>query len=587
VENKTLRGTAKVLDGKLIITDEENISEGPWIVKGKDVSLFVDGQEVKGRVSVNSESKIDISFIESKAIRELNINVSKDKMTASLSVNYSPEVIYTLEDTPEASTITLNAKVKEKKFPPKFTRDEIIKELKDKNIVYGIDNKILDGIKNMENIEKVVVARGKEPIEPIDDVLEVYFDTNTHKGFKSDQSGNVDFKSIGSITSVKKDDILAKRTVGKEGTIGINLFSQPIQPKKRKVKDMMVKSGCKFKDKDTIVSTMEGKPQVKGCIFQVNNVHEVLSDVDITTGDINFIGDVIINADVKEGMKVKSGNTINIKGNAIRCNLWSEGDMTIAGSAISSTIKIRSEFSEFKGYLNELSAIVDSFNSLYKAVITVKESKGVNANIRDCDIIGLVIKSKFPSLTNIINKVLNTMIKINDDNNELYRVLKIKYANKNYMLISGVEELIKVKTLAEEKIKAIEAMKDINSDATIGYIQDCTVFCSGCLKVNGKGIYKSDVYAEKGIYFTGEGQCELRGGKVKSEGEIKAKIVGSPSGVMTEVVVGKEGHIYCDIAYLNTKFIVGNMETVIDETYKNVHVYINKNRELIVDKFKI
>ncbi len=418
MEDKTLRETAKVLDGKLIITDDENNSEGPWIVKGKDVSLFVDEQEVKGRVRVNSESKIDITFNESKAMRELNINISEDKMIASISINYSPEVIYTLEDTPEAPMITLNAKVKEEKFPPKFTRDEILKELKDRNIIYGIDNKIIDDIRNMDKIENVIVARGKEPVEPIDDVLEVYFDTNAHKGFKSDQCGNVDFKSIGSITSVKKDDILAKRTVGKEGTIGINLFSQPIQPRKRKVKDMMVKTGCKFKDKDTIVSTMEGKPQVKGCVFQVNNVHEVPSDVDITTGDINFIGDVIINADVKDGMKVKSGNTIIIKGNAVRCSLWSEGDMQIIGSAISSTIKIRSEFSEFKGYLEELSAIEDSFHSLYKAVIAVKESGDIKGNIRDCDIIGLVIKSKFPLITKIINKVLSTMVESNDNNNE-------------------------------------------------------------------------------------------------------------------------------------------------------------------------
>ncbi|HCO73225.1 MAG TPA: hypothetical protein DIT16_00005, partial [Clostridium sp.] len=168
MEDKTLRETAKVLDGKLIITDDENNSEGPWIVKGKDVSLFVDEQEVKGRVRVNSESKIDITFNESKAMRELNINISEDKMIASISINYSPEVIYTLEDTPEAPMITLNAKVKEEKFPPKFTRDEILKELKDRNIIYGIDNKIIDDIRNMDKIENVIVARGKEPVEPID-----------------------------------------------------------------------------------------------------------------------------------------------------------------------------------------------------------------------------------------------------------------------------------------------------------------------------------------------------------------------------------------------------------------------------------
>lgn len=586
MENSTLNGTAKVLDGKLIITDGENISDGPWIVKGRDISLFVDEQEIRDKVKVSSESKIEVVFHESKANRELEINISEDKMIANISINYSPEIIYTLEDTADASMITLNAKVKEERFPPKFTSDEILRELKAKGIIYGIDNKIINSLGNKEKIEDVTVAKGKEPIEPVDDILEVYFDTNIHKGFKSDKSGNVDFKSIGSITSVKKDDILAKRTVGKEGTIGINVFSQSVQPRKRNVKDMIAKSGCKFKDKDTIVATVEGKPQLKGCIFQVNNVHEVVSDVDISTGDINFIGDVVINGDVKDGMKVRAGNSINVKGNAIRCNLWSEGDMHIAGSAISSSIKVKSEFSEFKGYLEQLNAIVDSFDSLYKAVAAIKHSRDAKAGIKDSDIIALVIKSKFPMLIRIINKLLNTMVEINDDNNDLYRILKIKYANRNYTLISNAEELNNIKTLAEAKIRAIEVMKDIKSNATISYIQDCTVVSSGSVIVNGNGIYKSNVYAEDGIYFTGEGNCELRGGKIKAENEIKAKIIGSASGVMTEVAVGKKGNIYCDIAYLNTKFVVGTMEAIIDETCKNVHVYIDKNRDLVVDKFK-
>ena len=586
VENATLGGSAKVLDGKLIITDGENISDGPWIVKGRDISLFVDEQEIKDKVKVSSESKIEVVFHESKGARELAINISKDKMIANISINYSPEIIYTLEDALDAPMITLNSKVKEEKFPPKFTGDEILKELKAKGIVYGIDNKMINLLGYKEKVENVTVAKGKEPVEPVDDVLQVYFDTNIHRSFKSDKSGNVDFKSIGSITSVKKDDILAKRTAGKEGTIGINLFSQPVQPRKRKVKDMMVKAGCKFKDKDTIVATIEGRPQLNGCIFQVNNVHEVVSDVDISTGDINFIGDVVINGNVKEGMKVKSGNSINIKGNAIRCNLWSEGDMNITGSAISSSIKVKSEFSEFKGYLEQLNAIIDSFSSLYKAVSAIKRSSDVKAGIRDSDIIALVIKSKFPMLIKIINKLLNTMVEINDDNNDLYRILKIKYANRNYTLISSAEELNNIKVLAEEKIRAIEVMKDIKSNVTIDYIQDCTVFSSGSVIVNGNGIYKSNVYAEDGIYFTGEGSCELRGGKIKAENEIKAKTVGSASGVMTEVAVGKKGNIYCDVAYLNTKFIVGGMEAIIDETCKNVHVYIDKNRDLIVDKFK-
>lgn len=586
MENTRLRGTAKILDGKLIINDGENVSEGPWIVRGKGVSLFVDGQEIKDKIRVDTKNKIEVFFQESKATRELTINLSKDKITADISISYGPEIIYTLEDTEEASLITLNSKVKEENFPPKFTSDEILKELKEKGIIYGVDNKMLNSIEDMDMVENVIIAKGKEPTEPVDDILEIYFDTNDIKTFKSDECGNVDFKSIGSITSVKKDDVLAKRIAGKEGTIGIDVFSMTIEPKKRKVKDMIVKAGCKFKDKDTIVATAEGKPQLRGCIFQVNNVYEVVKDVDMTTGDINFIGDIIINGNVNEGMKVKSGNTIDVRGNVVRGSLWAEGDLEIAGSAISSTIKVKSEFAEFKGYLEQLRSVVGSFASLYKAVIAVKKSGNVNADTKDCDIIKLVIKNKFPVLTNTINKLLNTMEEVNDINNELYRILKIKYANKNYILIGSAEELNTVKKLAEEKIKDIEAMKDIKSNATIGYIQDCTVTSSGNVTIDGKGVYKSNITAENGIYFIGEGQCELRGGKIKAENEIKVKVVGSASGVMTEVAVGNEGHIYCDVAHLNTKFIVGTMETIIDETYKHVHVYIDKNRDLVVDKFK-
>ncbi|HAK43922.1 MAG TPA: DUF342 domain-containing protein, partial [Clostridium sp.] len=243
---------------------------------------------------------------------------------------------------------------------------------------------MLSSIEDMDMVENVIIAKGKEPTEPVDDILEIYFDTNDIKTFKSDECGNVDFKSIGSITSVKKDDVLAKRIAGKEGTIGIDVFSMTIEPKKRKVKDMIVKAGCKFKDKDTIVATAEGKPQLRGCIFQVNNVYEVLKDVDMTTGDINFIGDIIINGNVNEGMKVKSGNTIEVRGNVVRGNVWAEGDLEITGSAISSTIKVKSEFAEFKGYLEQLRSVVGSFASLYKAVIAVKKSGNVNADTKDC-----------------------------------------------------------------------------------------------------------------------------------------------------------------------------------------------------------
>ncbi len=58
---------------------------------------------------------------------------------------------------------------------------------------------------------------------------------------------------------------------------------------------------------------MEGKPCVKSNIFYVYQVHEVKGDVDISTGNITFVGDVVVQGSVKEGMKVEAGNSVEIK----------------------------------------------------------------------------------------------------------------------------------------------------------------------------------------------------------------------------------------------------------------------------------
>ncbi|MEG1255978.1 flagellar assembly protein A [Clostridium sp.] len=586
MEESISTGTAKVVNGNIIITDGANNSEEPWIVKGKDIGLYVDGKEVKERVRVNSKSNIEVVLKEIKAERNLDITVSEDKMLATISISYSPEIIYTLEDTEEKKMIFLNSIVKEERALPKFTSNEILNELKSKGIIYGIDVKGLNSIIGMDQIKDFTIAKGKPPVEPIDDVLNIYFECGT-RSFKADDHGNVNFKSIGNITSVKENEVLAKRIVGKEGTIGINLFSQQVQSRKKVVKDMMVKTGCKFLNKDTIVATIEGKPQLKGCVFQVNNVHAVVGDVDISTGDINFIGDVVINGDIKDGMKVKAGNSITVSGNAIRCNLWSEGDLNVKGSVISSDVKIKSEVSELNDYVETLDSISKVFKNVYIGVMAIKNSQGLKSGISDGKIVELVIKSKFFKFNAMVKKLLTMMSQVNDDNNEIFRILKIKYASRNYILISNAEELNTISKLIEEKVLSINSMKDIKANATIGYVQDSNIKCSGNVIIEGKGVYKSQIYAEDSIYFVTDGQCELRGGRIQAKNEIRTKIVGSSSGVTTELVVGKNGNIYCDIAYLNTKFVIGDAETILDENCRNVHVYIDKNKNLTVDKFKI
>lgn len=586
LENPTV-GVAEIVNGKLNIIDGSDLQEGPWLYKGKDVSLNIDGNPVRDKVEVSSKSNIEIIFPVSEAKRELDISVNQDKMSASISITYFPEIIYTLEDCSKGRMVTLNAKVASEKWPPLYTREEIVSKLKNKGIVYGLDMSAINNALGEKHIENCIVARGKEPIQPVDDVLKINFAHNENEKFKMDNYGNVDFKSIGNVVSVKEGEIIAKRIPGKNGTIGIDVFAKPVQPRKRVIKDMLVKSGCKFQDKDTIVSTVEGHPEVKGCVFQVSNVHEVLRDVDMTTGNVNFIGDVMVNNDICEGMSVKAGNKLVVNGNITRGTAWSEGDMVIKGSSISSNIKVKSELAELKDYSDGLIEVMKFFNNIYEGVITIKNSAAYKDNISDGSLIKLVIESKFFKFNAAVKQLLGVMVKNNEENNDLYRILKIKYSTRNYTLINSVEELKTLTSLIEDKLNVINSSKDIKANAELGYVQDCEIYSSGNIYIEGKGVYKSNITAEEGIYFTAKGMSDLRGGKLYAKKEIKVKVVGAPSGVTTELQVDKDGHIYCEVAHLNTVFKVGNMIQVLDESCRNVHVYIDKNRDLVIDKFKI
>lgn len=582
-----LNDTAKVENGRLIINSKDDSIDKPWICTGKDLSVMVNGEKIRDRARVSSDDEIEIIFPITEAKREMIIDISNDRMKATITVNYTPETKYVLEDVPEGKSVTLNCKVVEEKWPPKFTKDDIIAKLKQKGVIYGLKAKEIAKCTMMDKVDKVIVAEGRPVEQPIDDILNIYFEHGISEKLDSDEEGNVDFKAIGNVVSVQAGEVLARRIPGKDGTVGIDIFSKAVQPKKRKTKDMVLNNGCVFKGKDTIVSTIVGHPEVKGSVFQVTNIHEVSRDVDLSTGNINFAGDVVVHNDITEGMSVKVGNKLSVGGNIIRCSTWSEGDTIISGNAISSDIKIKSELSELKDYNDILEASVRIFNELKETVRAIKCSAAFNENITDGNIIKAVIQSKFPKFNLIVKRLVGVMEGHNDDRNELYRMLKIKYVTRNYMLISSADELDRVVKLIEDKQSNINSMQDIKSNAYFNYVQDCKVYSSGSIFIEGKGVYKSDMYAEKTICFKGPGTCELRGGKLFANEEIRAKTVGALSGVTTEIEVGKKGHIYCDVAYFNTKLKVGNLSCILEESCKNLHVYIDKDMELVVEKFKL
>ena len=76
-----------------------------------------------------------------------------------------------------------------------------------------------------------------------------------------------------------------------------------------------------------------------------------------------------------------------------------------------------------------------------------------------------------------------------------------------------------------------------------------------------------------------------RGGILKAGKDIKARIVGSIAGVTTTLIVPEDGVISADIAYQNSKFIIGSKQYLLQKSSKEVKAYMNNKGEIVVDKF--
>ncbi|AAO36269.1 conserved protein [Clostridium tetani E88] len=518
------------------------------------------------------------------ASRKINISTSKDNIEAFASVYYEPEIIYELKDSEENNELILEKVSKYSKMPPKYTVEEIKEQLSKGGIICGIIEENLQNVIE-KSCDNVLIAKGVRPIHEKDDVIEYRFNVDEReKKLEEDAMGNVDFKSIGTVEAVKKGDILAIRHSSKPGRDGVDVKGKLLKHKLGKKIRIRAGNGCQLSG-EKIIASIEGKPYVKNNAFYVYRMYEVRSDVDLTTGNIEFIGDVLVYGNVKEGMEVNAGNSITINKNVERSKIEGKGNITIKGSILSSDIlgggqdvtKIKA-IDNSKALINLLREIIESTKEVKRLDLYGKDKK-------DGEIIRILMERKYKTLPRTCLNIIRDITVCGKDQEEGKIILAVK--NKLIGLaplnIKNYRELEDIIKLLEERVVKLEKELTIPIDVIIDYCQDSNISSSGNVYITGKGEYISNIVSNNSIYFTSE-KGLARGGQIKAKKEIRCKTVGSISGVTTKLIVGDKGEIWADIAYQNTVFKVGTKEYLLEMPSKDIHVYLDKNGDIIADK---
>ncbi len=207
----------------------------------------------------------------------------------------------------------------------------ILAVLKTVGVSYGVkQDRISQMVEQQIYDQEVLVAEGQMPEDGVDGYYEYKFDMNFSKKPKLKPDGSVDYWSIKMVEIVTEGQIIAEYHKSVQGKDGVDLRGKPILAKRGR--DLVPLRGKGFeRSEDGLVYTslMDGKIEMSGERIVILPVYEINGDADLSVGNIDFRGDVIIHGTVCSGLTVKATGTVTIDGIVEGANIEAGKDIVL------------------------------------------------------------------------------------------------------------------------------------------------------------------------------------------------------------------------------------------------------------------
>ncbi len=213
-----------------------------------------------------------------------------------------------------------------------ISSDMILSFLRNNRVVYGINEEAVEAFADRPIYkEMITVAEGTKPQNGRDAYIQYNFPVDQSKiRLRESASGKVDFKELNIIQNVVEGQPLARKVQAERGESGKTVTGKLLPAKNGKDIDIPLGKNVHLADdKLTVISDMNGQVILAGGKINVEPVYTVEGDVNLRTGNIMFLGTVIITGGVEDGFSVKAAGNIEVYGTVGRAELEAEGDVIV------------------------------------------------------------------------------------------------------------------------------------------------------------------------------------------------------------------------------------------------------------------
>jgi len=554
-------GTLALQGGQLILTEPEGEGSYPTIAPGKGVKIWISAQEIEKPTPVTAVTQVKIEPLKREGKREIKVVVSPDKLQATLEVHYDPGENYSLPElkaTKEARIVG----IRQKGLPP-ITMGDVKEEIAAQGVCVGIDEEALRRAVEKADGKPVVVAMGTPPGESIDARIEHLFSLE-ERIIKPVGDERIDYRERIEIPTVPPGTRIAVKHPSHLGDPGQAVTGEAIEARIPKEVEMIAGKGVEITpDGREALSTIGGRPMLKrGGRLEVMAVLVERGDVSLTTGNVNFHGDVEVHGRVTENMKVTAGGNITVYRNVNHASLEAAGSIIIKGNLIGGTIRAGGVEALYRQIQPILEVLLPQLQELKKALAQLLQLPQFQAQARTSGsgaILHLLIEQKFPQVPalagDLAQHVEGEQVAISQEERELILNMKDSLRGINVQRLREKD----LEYFCQGLLPLLEKVQEADSqpaDISLHYAQNASIEATGLVTIQGQGSYHTRIVAGQGLSVSGNPGI-VRGGVIQSFGNVTVKEAGSPGGTPTIITCSKEFHLDLGRVYPNVTIQVG------------------------------
>lgn len=183
--------------------------------------------------------------------------------------------------------------------------------------------------------EDSIIARGIPPQAPVPGEIEFLVLMERAKRAEDDDTA-IDWKNLWITPSVHEGDVIARIHPPKEGTDGIDVFGNPITAVSQTVNRIRYGDGVTVTENgdgtvEIVSARIVGQPVFRDNVLDVLPLLVINGDVDITTGNIDFTGSVLVKGSVLEGFSVRAERDVTVQEWVYSSHIQAGGSCVVRG----------------------------------------------------------------------------------------------------------------------------------------------------------------------------------------------------------------------------------------------------------------